>query len=218
MRSILILNPKGGCGKSTLATNIAAWYAQEGKRVALADCDPQGSSKDWLAARPADMPEIREAVVSSGKIKAPSRTEIVVIDSPAATHGNRLASYVQCSQTLVIPLMPSPIDIRAAEHFIEELYSLRKLINRRIKLATVANRMREDTVAAAKLDYYLDKIKLPDGRKLPYITVLRASQNYINAAEKGLGIFEFAPSKTLYDREQWQPLIRWLNSIYSLPG
>ena len=68
MRSILILNPKGGCGKSTLATNISAWYAQEGKRVALADCDPQGSSQDWLAARPADMPEIRQAEVVSGKL------------------------------------------------------------------------------------------------------------------------------------------------------
>ncbi len=95
------------------------------------------------------------------------------------------------------------LDIRAAGHFIHELYSLRKLINRKIKLATVANRVREETVAAAKLDYYLDKMKLPTGQKLPYITVLRASQNYIKAAEKGLSIFEFAPAKTLYDREQW---------------
>ncbi len=119
---------------------------------------------------------------------------------------------------MVIPLMPSPIDIRAAEHFIDELYSLRKLIKRKIKLATVANRVREDTLAAAKLDYYLDKMKLPSGQKLPYMTVLRASQNYIKAADKGLSIFEFAPAKTLYDREQWQPLLRWLSSKRSLPG
>lgn len=218
MRSILILNPKGGSGKSTLATNIAAYFALQQKRVALADCDPQGSSKDWLAARPETAARINAAALKGGKIVAPRRTEIVVVDSPAATHGNRLANFIHCCQTVVIPMVPSPIDIRAAEHFVHELYSLRPLINRKIKLATVANRMREDTLAAAKLDYYLEKIKLPSGHKLPYITVLRSSQNYINAAERGLSIFEFAPAKTLYDREQWQPLLRWLGSSRSIPG
>ena len=133
-------------------------------------------------------------------------------------HGQRLANFVRLGQTMVIPLLPSPVDMRAAEHFIEELYSLRKLINRRIKLATVANRMREDTISAAKLEYYLDKMKLPGGGHLPFITVLRNSQNYVKAAEKGLSIFEFAASKTLYDREQWDPLVRWLSSVRSIPG
>jgi chromosome partitioning protein len=107
-------------------------------------------------------------------------------------------------------MLPSPIDIRTAEHFIAELYSLKHLINRRVRLASVANRVREDTLAAASLEVYLEKIKLPTGQKLPYITVLRASQNYIRAAEKGMSIFEFAPAKTTYDREQWHPLLRWL--------
>jgi chromosome partitioning protein len=218
MRSILILNPKGGSGKSTLATNIAGYFATQGQRVALADCDTQGSSRDWLAVRPAGAPEIVNATLSAGKFTVPRRTDVVVIDTPAATHGKRLAAYVQLSQTLVIPMTPSPIDIRAAEHFIHELYSLRSLINRKVKLATVANRAREDTLVAAKLDHYLDSMRLPGGGKLPYITVLRASQNYINAAEKGLSIFEFAPAKTMYDREQWQPLLRWLNSARSLPS
>jgi len=118
---------------------------------------------------------------------------------------------------MVIPMLPSPIDMRATEHFIHELFSLRKLINRKIKLVTVANRVREDTQAAAKLDYYLEKMKLPTGHKLTFITVLRASQNYITAADKGLSIFEFAQAKTLYDREQWQPLLRWLGSNRSMP-
>ena len=117
---------------------------------------------------------------------------------------------VNRGKSLVSPMLPSPIDIRAAERFIEELYSLRHLINRKVRLASVANRVREDTLAAARLDVYLDRIKLPTGQKLPYITVLRASQNYIRAAEKGLSIFEFAPAKTTYDREQWKPLLRWL--------
>jgi len=218
MRSILVLNPKGGSGKSTLATNIAGYFATQGQRVALADCDTQGSSRDWLAARPADAPQISNATVSGGKLSVPRRTDVVVIDTPAATHGKRLVAFVQLSETLVIPMTPSPIDIRAAEHFIHELYSLRSLINRKIKLATVANRVREDTLVAAKLDRYLDSMRLPGGGKLPYITILRASQNYINAAEKGLSIFEFAPAKTMYDREQWQPLLRWLNSARSLPS
>lgn len=218
MRSILVLNPKGGCGKSTIATNVAAYYALQGKRVALADCDPQGSSKDWLSVRPESAVHIKEAAIKNGKLNVPRRTELVIIDSPAATHGKRLANFVQYCQTMVIPILPSPMDIRAAEHFIHELYSLRQLINRRVKLATIANRMREDTLAAAKLDYYLDKIKLPTGQKLPYITVLRASQNYIRAAEKGLSIFEFAPAKTVYDREQWTPLLRWLSSNRSIPS
>ena len=210
MHSIVILNPKGGCGKSTLAVNLAGYFAQRGKRVALADCDPQRSSSDWLAIRPESEPAIRRADFSNGRIKVAGGTEFLIIDTPAAVHGQRLAGFVKLGQSLVIPMLPSPIDIRAAEHFIEELYSLRHLINRRIRLASVANRVREDTLAAARLDVYLARIKLPTGQKLPYITVLRASQNYIRAAEKGLSIFEFAPAKTTYDREQWKPLLRWL--------
>ena len=210
MHSIVILNPKGGCGKSTLAVNLAGYFAQRGKQVALADCDPQQSSSDWLALRPETLPAIGRASFSGGKIKAPDGAEVLVIDTPAAVHGQRLAGFVKLGHSLVIPMLPSPIDIRAAEHFIEELYSLRHLINRRIRLASVANRVREDTLAAANLDVYLDRIKLPTGQKLPYITVLRASQNYIRAAEKGMSIFEFAPAKTTYDREQWHPLLRWL--------
>lgn len=218
MRTILVLNPKGGCGKSTVAMNIAGHYAQAGKRVALADCDPQASTADWLALRPASAPPILLGRLHANRITIPGRAEIVVIDTPAATHGARLANFVRASETMVIPVSPSPIDIRAAEHFLEELYSLRKLINRKIRLATVANRVREDTLAAARLEIYLDRMKLPGGQHLPFITVLRNSQNYVKAAERGLSIFEFAPAKTVYDREQWQPLLRWLNSSRSVPG
>ncbi len=218
MRSILVLNPKGGCGKSTIATNIAGYFASQGKRVSIADCDPQQSSADWLAIRPESAAQIKNAKVKAGKIDVPRRTEVLIIDTPAALHGKKLANYAKISQTIVMPMMPSPLDIRAAEHFVDELFSLRKLINRKIKVATVANRVREDTIAAAKLENYLDKIKLPSGHKLPFITMLRATQNYIKASEKGLSIFEFAPAKTTYDREQWQPLVKWLNSVRSMPS
>lgn len=217
MRSILVLNPKGGSGKSTIAMNISGYFADSGKHVAIADCDPQSSTSDWLSVRPQTAGEIRQAKVKSGKIDVPRKTDILVIDTPASLHGQKLANYVKLSQTMVIPLLPSALDIRAAERFIAELFSLRKLINKKIKLATVANRVREDTLAAAKLEFYLEKLKLPGGQKLPFMTVLRNSQNYVKAAEKGLSIFEFAPAKTLYDREQWEPLLRWLNSSRSLP-
>ncbi len=217
MRRILVLNPKGGCGKSTLTTNIAAYFASEGRKVAIADLDPQQSSFDWLSRRPASAPEIRKATIHDGKLDAPRQTDLVIIDSPAGLHGKKLASFVSSSETMIMPLMPSIIDIAAAERFIEELYSLRELIKRKIKVATVANRVREDTLSAEKLDSFLSSMKLPGGKKLPFIAMLRNSQNYVKAAEMGLGIYEFTPSRTSHDREQLQPLMSWLSSSRSIP-
>jgi chromosome partitioning protein len=217
MRRILVLNPKGGCGKSTLATNIAAWFANHGKQVAIADLDPQQSSKDWLKRRPESAPPIKTAEINDGKLEAPRQTDIIIIDSPAGLHGKKLVNFVRSSETMIMPLMPSIIDIAAAERFIEELYDLRELIKRKVKVATVANRVREDTLSAAKLDDYLSSMKLPGGKKLPFIAMLRNSQNYVRAAEMGLGIFEFTPSKTAVDREQLQPLMSWLSSSRSIP-
>jgi chromosome partitioning protein len=217
MRSILIVNPKGGCGKSTLAMNIAAFFALRGDKVALADCDPQGCSTDWLAARPPDRSVIHMARVSAGRVETPHGTQVVVIDAQAATHGARLASLFGLAQTAIVPILPSPLDMRAAERFIGELMEVRKVSRHRIVLGTVANRVREDTLAAIKLENYLEHLRLPDGRRLRYLAILRNSQNYVHAAERGLSIFELAPSATYYDREQWQPLLRWLMSERSVP-
>jgi chromosome partitioning protein len=218
MRTILILNPKGGSGKSTVATNIASYYATQGKNVTLADCDPQGSSQDWLAARSEARNPINCAVLKKHSLEIPKGTEVLVLDTPAGVTDQRLSKFLSQAQTMVMPIIASPIDIRAAERFLHELFALKGTINNKIKIATIANRVREDTIAAAKLEHYLSHIKLPNGKKLPFMTMLRASQNYIRAAEKGLSIFEMAPSKTYYDREQWEPLIRWLNSNKSLPN
>ena len=218
MRTIIILNPKGGCGKSTIATNIASYFAIKGKKVTLADCDPQGSSKDWLSVRPDIYSAINGIVVDDDRLKIPRNSEVLIIDTPAAVADKRLSKYLRKAQSLIMPIIASPIDIRAAEKFLEELFSFKGTINNKIKIATVANRVREDTLIAAKLEYYLDNVKLPNGKKLPFMTMLRASQNYIHAAERGLSIFELPPSKTYYDREQWAPLLRWLNSKRSLPS
>ena len=218
MRTIIVLNPKGGCGKSTIATNIASYFAIKGKKVTLADCDPQGSSKDWLSVRPDIYSAINGIVVDDDCLKIPRNSEVLIIDTPAAVAEKRLSKYLRKAQSLIMPIIASPIDIRAAEKFLEELLSFKGTINNKIKIATVANRVREDTLIAAKLEHYLDNVKLPSGKKLPFMTMLRASQNYIHAAERGLSIFELPPSKTYYDREQWAPLLRWLNSKRSLPS
>jgi len=218
MRTILVLNPKGGSGKSTLATNIASYFSISGKNVTLADCDPQGSSQDWLNVRSDKQSPINNAVLAKGSLQVPQDTDILIMDTPAGVTDKRLKKFLSQAQTMIMPVIASPIDIRAAERFLDELFSLKGSVNNKIKIATVANRVREDTLIAAKLEYYLDKLKLPDGKRLPFMTMLRQSQNYIHAAERGLSIFELPPSKTYYDREQWEPLLRWLNSSKSQPN
>ena len=220
MRSILVLNPKGGSGKSTLAMNLAGYFAVQGKEVALADCDQQASCKDWLAVRDGAgvAPAIQSADIIGGRLLVKETPETLVIDAPAAVHGGELTEYIKHAQTMLIPVMPSPVDMRAAERFIAELYELRRWIGKKITLATIANRVREDTIVAAQLEHYLGALALPGGGKLPFLTMLRASQNYVKAATRGLSIFEFAPAKTIYDREQWAPLLRWLKSARSLPS
>lgn len=218
MRTILVLNPKGGSGKSTLATNLASYFSLKGKNVTLADCDPQGSSQDWLSARPNHMSPINGAALTNGSLQIPQETDVLVMDTPAGVSDKKLSKFLGQAETMVMPIQASPIDIRAAERFIDDLFSLKGTVNNKIKIATVANRVREDTLIAAKLEYYLDKLKLPNGKRLPFMTMLRASQNYIHSAERGLSIFELPPSKTYYDREQWDPLLRWLNSNKSLPN
>jgi chromosome partitioning protein len=218
MRTILVLNPKGGCGKSTLATNIASYFSINGKKVTLADCDPQRSSQDWLSVRPENQHQINSAILEKGSLQVPEDTDVLVMDTPAGVSDERLSKFLSQAQTMVMPILASSLDIRAAERFIDELFSLKGTINNKIKIATVANRVREDTLIAAKLEYYLDKLILPNGKQLPFMTMLRASQNYIDASERGLSIFELAPSRTYYDREQWKPLLRWLISNKSLPN
>jgi chromosome partitioning protein len=156
--------------------------------------------------RPEHCAKITAVPLKDGKLEIEADTEVLVLDSPAGLHDQKLINITRAAQTAIIPVLPSPIDIRAAGHFLQELISLRNKINRKIRIATVANRVREDTVVAAKLEMYLEKLELPGGQHIPFITMLRQSQNYIQAAETGMTIFELPPSRTSYDREQWEPL------------
>jgi chromosome partitioning protein len=211
MRSVLILNAKGGCGKSTLATNLAGYYASKGRRVVLADFDPQESAMDWLAARPAERPAITGIAAWRDGFRVPKDTDWVIIDSPAAVKGRELSGLVRRADSILMPLLPSAMDVRAANHFIGDLNAVRKVVNREVRVATVANRVREHTLAAAELEDYLARFSLPNGKPFPFLAALRATQNYVWAAERGLSIFEFAPVRTLPDREQWVRILRWLS-------
>lgn len=217
MRSILVLNAKGGSGKTTVATNLAGYYADAGAKVALADFDPQGSSIDWLAQRPDSYPKITGIEAQERGLRVPRKTDVVVIDAPSRTHDEQLASLLRRAQTVIIPVVPSPVDIRAAQRFLAELRDVRGLVKNDVKIATVASRVRDGGRTTEQLEDFLYDLKLPSGRRFPFLTLLRQSTNYLKAAERGISIFEFGPLATAADREYWQPLLRWLASPRSLP-
>ena len=212
MRHIMVLNAKGGCGKSTIATNLASYYATQDKRVALADYDPQRSSLDWLARRPADRAPIEGVeAYKHGLRGVPRNSEVVIIDAPARVHGPELTEMVRHSETIIVPVLPSTIDISAAAKFLEDLADVGRVERREVRIAVVGNRVRENTLIAGELDEYLDSLKTP------YLTKLREAQNYIRAYTRGLGIFELPEYLAWPDWEQWEPLIEWLGSRPSRP-
>jgi chromosome partitioning protein len=213
MRHVMVMNSKGGCGKSTLATNIATWFAQEGHTVALADYDPQRTSLDWLATRPDDLPKIVGVPAYDEGIRGvPRDTEVLVIDAPARTHGSEMNELVRRAETILVPVMPSPIDMKACAHFMGELLELGKVQREQARLALVANRVRENTLLFEELDSYLGKLKVP------YLTALRQSTNYLRAFQRGMGIFELPEYLAGPDWEQWRPITKWLGSKKSQPG
>jgi chromosome partitioning protein len=211
MRRIMVLNAKGGSGKTTLATNLAAYYAQAGKDVILADFDPQGSSLAWLDARSIGRPKIHGIAAAGGGLKGLRRADIMVMDSPAAVHGKAITELLRRTETVLIPVLPSPIDMRAVANFIQEVKTSAPVTGKKVKLALVANRAREVTNIYWELEEFLGTLKVP------FLTHLRDSMNYIRAAERGIGIHEMAPYATATDREQWAPIISWLNSKRSQP-
>ena len=212
MRHIMVLNSKGGCGKSTLATNIASYYATEGKVVALADYDPQRSSLDWLERRPEDRAEIHAvAGFEDGLKHAPRNADVLVIDAPARSHGKELTALVRNAETIIVPVLPSTIDMQATTAFLDELKDMAKVKGKKAKIATVANRVRDNTLIWDDLDEYLTKTKVP------YVAALREAQNYIRAYTRGLGIFELPEYLAWPDWDEWGPLIEWLDSKRSQP-
>lgn len=208
----MVLNSKGGSGKSTIATNLASYYAAQGHDVVLADLDAQGSSLAWLEARPAGRPPIRGMDAAAKGARLPRSADIAILDAPAAAHGADLGALMRRADTFIVPVLASPIDMRAAADFVEEMRRNKRIQSRQARYGVIANRAREYTNIFHELDDFLRQLRVP------VLTQLRDSMNYIRAAERGLGVFEIAPYQTELDREQWKPVIRWLNSKRSRPA
>ena len=212
MRHIMVLNAKGGCGKSTLATNIASYFANEGVSVALADYDPQRSSLDWIDRRPENRAKIAGVAAFDGGLRhVPRSCDIVVSDAPARSHGSELTDLVKHAETIVVPVLPSTIDMQATSTFLKELQGVGKVQRKQVKIGALANRVRDNTLIFDDLDEYLTKARVP------YIAALREAQNYVRAYTRGLGIFELPEYLAWPDWNEWEPLTAWLRSVRSQP-
>jgi chromosome partitioning protein len=211
---IVILNPKGGCGKTTLATNIAASYAQRGPVPTIMDCDPQGSSMRWLEKRAATRPPIHGIAAykrtmqatRSWQLRVPNETVNLIVDSPASLTHDDLRETTRDATSILVPVLPSSIDIHAASRCIADLLLVAKIDRRDRKLAVVANRTRSNTKSYEMLMRFLDSLGIP------IISVVRDSQNFIHAAEEGIGICEMPPYKIRKDIEQLREIMQWLDS------
>jgi chromosome partitioning protein len=200
MPVIVVANPKGGVGKSTLATNIAGCLAAAGHAVMLGDVDRQQSARQWLALRPAQLPAIRGWDVANDHIVRPPRgTTHVVLDTPAGLHGKRLDAVMRIADRVLIPLQPSLFDIQATHAFVQDIRARKP----RCKIAVVGNRVKETTVAADHLRQFLDTLDVP------VLGMLRDTQLYVQLAARGATLWDVAPSRAEKDLAQWQPVLEW---------
>ncbi len=204
--TILVANPKGGSGKTTLSTNLAGYFARQGENVLLGDMDRQQSSLSWLNQRAAGLPAILAwDAREEDEIKLPHKTAWTIVDSPAGMHGKRLTQAVKLADKIVVPVQPSVFDMWATEDFIKAVLEEKAIRKNRTFLAIVGMRVDPRTRAAGMLEEFLGKFDLP------VLTYLRDTQNYMNAAALGETLFD--QSKTLRtekDFDQWQPLLEWV--------
>jgi len=201
MKAILIANPKGGSGKTTLSTNIAGYLASRGQRVALLDLDRQKSATQWLANRPRNLPAI-ELMQSEVEKDAPLDT--LVIDSPAGLHGKNLEHALKLVHRVIVPIAPSAFDIQASRDFLEVLHHEKMVRKGKIFIGVVGMRMDPRTRAALTLEQFLK------GLDLPVLAYLREAQAYVNAAFEGKTLFDLPPSLAQRELEQWAYLLSWL--------
>jgi chromosome partitioning protein len=205
MPIVVVANPKGGVGKSTLATQLAGYFASRGHAVMLGDADRQQSSRLWLGLRPPAARPISTWDVAKGNVARPPKgTTHVVLDTPAGIHGGMLKDVMQLADKIVVPLQPSVFDIFATRAFLDELAGQRKA--GRVQVGIVGMRVDERTIAADKLHEFVDSLGLP------VLGFLRHTQNYIHLAARGLTVFDVAPGRVERDLEQWQGICRWLDN------
>jgi len=205
MPVIVVANPKGGVGKSTLATNLAGYLASRGRAVMLGDADRQQSARTWLSLRPAGLPAISTwELLRDGVVRPPKGTTHAVIDTPAGLHGKRLDEVMKHADKVLIPLQPSIFDIHATHDFILQLQHKKR--SNGVAIALVGMRTREGTIATDQLRSFLGH------EQLPILGFIRDTQNYVHLAAHGLTLWDVASSRFERDQEQWQPIIAWLDA------
>jgi chromosome partitioning protein len=215
MQRILVLNPKGGSGKTTIATNLASYFASIGDRPMLVDNDPQGSTTRWISKRTSEQRlihgvaayERNARVTRSFQLRIPPDAQHVIVDTPAAVPGQDLPELTRNADAIIVPVLPSDIDIHACSKCIADLLLIAKVRRDEHRIGVVANRVKRNTVIYASLMRFLESLKIP------VLATLRDSQNYIRAAQLGVGLFEMKRQLVEADLEEWQPLLSWLRAI-----
>lgn len=212
MQRIVVLNPKGGSGKTTLAINLAAYFACRGESTLLIDRDPQGSATRWLRKRKMPQPVISgiatfehdARTTRSWQMRIPEGTRKVVVDSPAAVEARMLPELTRDANKVIVPVLPSDIDIHAASRCIADLLLVAKIKRAENRIGVIANRVRKNTLMFQSLMRFLEKLEIP------VIATIRDSQNYVRAAEQGVGIHEMKSYTVKEDLAQWETLLAWL--------
>lgn len=203
MRTVLIANSKGGCGKTTIATNLAGYFASRGRRVILSDLDRQQSALGWLKRRSKKLPRIHGVDGRNQSSNDPG-AEWTVIDSPAGFHGEKLSDTIKLADWIIVPMQPSAFDIGATSDFLDALREEKAIRKERAFVAMVGTRVDSRTRASATLNEFLQDTGFP------VLTCLRNAQVYVQAAEQGTSLFDLRPSLVARDMEQWAPLLNWL--------
>ena len=219
LHRIVVLNPKGGSGKTTLAFNLAGYIASTGRQVALVDMDRQGSSTRWLQNRAPELPHVHSISVnhtgpdenSDQEVVVPRDIDYAVIDAPAGLTGHELIDYTCGAHAIIVPVMPSDLDVHAASRLISDLLLVAQVSRRNKRLGIVANRVKEHTIAYQQLSRFLKRLTIS------VIGVLRDTQNYTRAARSGLCIHEMQPSRVRKDLIQWETVTRWLEPCLATP-
>ena len=216
-RKVVIINRKGGCGKTTISTNLAGYYAARGELAAIHDFDPQDSAVRWLSHREqASLKPIHGVAAShpptgattrSFQLRVPPETRCLVVDTPASLKRMDLIEILRGAAAVIVPILPSTIDAHVTAAFTKDLETELRMHAPGASVAIVANRVRRNTRAFQTLLRFLDA-----GKMAP-VACLRDSQNYVQASAGGIGIHDMKPSPTRIDREQWQPLVDWLEAL-----
>lgn len=204
MQVIVVANPKGGVGKSTLSTNVAGYLAAQGRAVMLGDIDRQQSARTWLGLRPATAAAIRAwDMVDDLRVRTPKGTTHVVLDTPAGLHGKRLDEVLKIATHMLVPLQPSIFDIHATHAFLQRLAEHKR--TQKLQVGIVGMRSRDGTLSADHLKTFLGT------QAFPVLTHLRDTQNYVHLAAHGLTLWDVAPSRVERDLAQWKALTTWID-------